>query len=204
MSTAPQSQNPNSSDARTRLLTVASKLFWQNGFNGTSMRDIAREYGCKPANIYNFFPGKEAVLYEVLHEEMTNLLEPLRPILDDENGDPVQQLRTLIRQHLSITLSYRRSAKVLFDVAMEHLEPEHRRAIVRLRDHYDAILRAVLRRGRERSVFADIDEKFAGFMIASMITRCRIWYDPEKSADFDDIADFIFRFTMHGISPRPG
>ncbi|MBM4308973.1 MAG: helix-turn-helix transcriptional regulator, partial [Deltaproteobacteria bacterium] len=40
---------------KSRMLETARRLFWEKGYNATSMRDIAVSYGCRPANIYNFF-----------------------------------------------------------------------------------------------------------------------------------------------------
>ena len=43
------------------MLDIARKLFWKKGYNAASLRDIADAYGCKPANIYNFFKKKEDI-----------------------------------------------------------------------------------------------------------------------------------------------
>ncbi len=190
--------------AREKMLAVAAGLFWMKGFNDTSVRDIAEAYGCKPANLYNFFPGKEAILHEVLVREMKDLVEPMLPLAADEGGDPSAQLRAFIRQHLSVTLKAGRSTRILFDVALEHLNPGHRLSIVAWRDAYDRVLRTILERGKARGVFADVDVKLAGFMIASMITRCRLWHRPEGAAGVEDLAEFIFRFILNGISAPAG
>ncbi|MBW1784972.1 MAG: TetR/AcrR family transcriptional regulator [Deltaproteobacteria bacterium] len=72
------------------------------------MRDIAAAYGCKPANIYNFFPNKEKILFEVLREEMDHIISPIKHLEQDEGISPVEQLRLLTGSHLILTLSYRR------------------------------------------------------------------------------------------------
>jgi len=41
--------------------------------------------------------------------------------------------------------------------------------------------------------------KLAGFMIASMITRTRIWFHPKKERSVSDLADFIFKFALNGL-----
>ncbi|MBW1673368.1 MAG: helix-turn-helix transcriptional regulator, partial [Deltaproteobacteria bacterium] len=46
---------------KAKMLDKARRLFWKKGYNSTSMRDIARAYGCEPANIYNFFSNKEEI-----------------------------------------------------------------------------------------------------------------------------------------------
>ncbi len=185
------------------MLEVARKLFWQKGYRATSMRDIAVSYGCRPANIYNFFSDKEEILYEVLREEMEQIIRPIRHLENDGKTHPVEQLRFLIECHLKVTLSYRRSSRLLFDVALDNLSPEKRKKIIDYRDTYDRIIRTVIRRGIDSGVFSEVDPKLAGFMIASMITRTRVWFHPKKGATLGDLVDFIFRFALHGLKGSP-
>ena len=182
-----------------KILDKARTLFWRKGYISTSMRDIAAAYGCKPANIYNFFPNKEEILFEVLLEEMEQIIAPIKHLDEDDGTTPEEQLRLIIVSHLKLTLSYRRSAKLLFDVALDNLSRAKRKKIVDLRDTYDRIIRKILRRGMDVGSFREIDEKIAGFMLASMITRTRIWYHPKKGVSVEELADFIFEFALNGL-----
>jgi AcrR family transcriptional regulator len=51
--------------SRHRLLTAAQRLFATHGYNGVSVRDIAREAGVNSASIGYYFGGKENLLAEV-------------------------------------------------------------------------------------------------------------------------------------------
>jgi AcrR family transcriptional regulator len=77
---------------KRKMLNKARTLFWSKGYNATSVRDIARAYGCEPANVYNFFSKKEDILYEVLLEEMEQIIEPIRDLEDDKQTHPVEQV----------------------------------------------------------------------------------------------------------------
>ena len=184
---------------KDKVLHIARTLFWKNGYHSTSMRDLAREYGCKPANIYNFFPNKEEILYAVLLEEMEQILEPIKHLEDDEKTDPIEQLRLIIESHLNVTLSYRRSAKTLFDVTLDNLSPQKRKEIVNMRDTYDRIIRKTIQRGIDSGIFRGTDAKLASFLIASMITRTRIWFHPKKGVSVAELAEFIFQFALNGL-----
>lgn len=185
---------------KAKMLETARRLFWEKGYRATSMRDIGISYGCKPANIYNFFPDKEEILFEVLREEMEQIIHPIKHLEDDDHTSPIEQLRLLIECHLKVTLSYRRSSRLLFDVALDNLSPDKRKKIVDYRDTYDRIIRKVIRRGIDAGHFPEIDVKLAGFMIASMITRTRIWFHPKKGTSVGELVDFIFQFALNGLS----
>jgi AcrR family transcriptional regulator len=184
---------------KAKMLEAARKLFWEKGYNATSMREIAMSYGCRPANIYNFFSDKEEILFEVLREEMEQIIHPIKHLEEDNHTSPSEQLRFVIESHLRVTLSYRRSSGLLFDVALDGLSPGKRKIIIDFRDTYDRIIRKVIRRGIDTGVFPEVDVRLAGFMIASMITRTRIWFHPKKGVSVSELADFISQFAFHGL-----
>ena len=184
---------------KRKMLNKAGTLFWSKGYNATSVRDIARAYGCKPANVYNFFSKKEDILFEVLLEEMEQIVNPIKALEDDETTHPEAQLKKLIESHLKVTLSYRRSAKLLFDFELDNLSPTQRKKIVGMRDHYDRIIRKIIGRGLKAGCFSKVDPKLAGFMIASMITRTRIWYHPQKGVTVSQLSDFIYQLALNGL-----
>jgi AcrR family transcriptional regulator len=184
---------------KPKMLETARRLFWEKGYYATSMRDIGISYGCRPANIYNFFSDKEEILFEVLREEMEQIIYPIKHLEEDDDTSPVEQLKFIIESHLKVTLSYRRSAKLLFDVALDSLSPPKRKTIIGFRDDYDRIVRKVIRRGIDAGYWPELDVRLAGFMIASMITRTRIWFHPKKGVSVSDLADFIFKFALNGL-----
>jgi AcrR family transcriptional regulator len=184
---------------KAKMLEIARRLFWEKGYNATSMREIAMSYGCRPANLYNFFSDKEEILFEVLREEMEQIVNPIKHLEEDDGTSPIEQLRFIIESHLKVTLSYRRSAKLLFDVALDSLSADKRKKIVGFRDTYDRIIRKVIRRGMESGYFPKVDVRLAGFMIASMITRTRIWFHPKKGVSVSELADFISEFAFNGL-----
>jgi hypothetical protein len=130
---------------------------------------------------------------------MEKIIKPIQGLEKDESTSPVEQLRRIIEDHLKVALSYRRSSKLLFDVALDNLSSDKREKIIKLRDTYDRIIRIVIRRGMEAGLWPKVNVKLAGFMIASMITRTRIWFHPKKGVSVNELADFIFRFSLKGL-----
>ena len=130
---------------------------------------------------------------------MERIIHPIKHLEEDEHTNPIEQLRFIIESHLKVTLSYRRSAKLLFDVSLDNLSPDKRKIIIGFRDDYDRIIRKVIRRGIDAGYFPEMDVKLAGFMIASMITRTRIWFHPKKRVSVNELIDFISKFAFHGL-----
>jgi AcrR family transcriptional regulator len=184
---------------RRLIMEKSQVLFWEKGYAETSMKDIANECGFRPANIYNFFASKEEILFSILKEEMEEIVNPIR-FLEYEENDPLQQLRFLIEIHVKITLGEKRASKLLFDTELRNLSTERRKVILDLRDDYNKIGYAILKRGIHKGLFKAMDEKIALNLIASMIVRTRLWFSPEDWMTIDDLIEFIFQFALKGLS----
>jgi AcrR family transcriptional regulator len=65
--------SPRHTDTRQRALDVALELFTEQGYEKTSLREIADRLGIKKASLYYHFPSKEALLAGI----MDNLLAPV-------------------------------------------------------------------------------------------------------------------------------
>jgi AcrR family transcriptional regulator len=187
---------------RDVIIAKSSMLFWEKGYAETSMKDISRACGFRPANIYNFFVSKESILYEILREEMTDILSPIRYLEEDVSIPPTLALHKVIDNLLKLTLSAKRVSKLLFDVGLKNLSPAHQKDIIKLRDDFDRLATAIIRRGKKAGVFADVDEKLVVFSIASMIVRARLWYSPKGKHTVDELADFIYTFALYGLGAK--
>lgn len=184
---------------RRLIMEKSQVLFWEKGYAETSMKDIANECGFRPANIYNFFASKEEILFSILKEEMEEIVNPIR-FLEYEENDPLQQLRFLIEIHVKITLGEKRASKLLFDTELRNLSAERKKVILDLRDDYNKIGYAILKRGIHKGLFKAMDEKIALNLIASMIVRTRLWFSPEDWMTIEDLIEFIFQFALKGLS----
>ena len=67
-----------SEDTRERILTVANELFTEQGYEGTSLREISDRLGITKAALYYHFRSKDEIL--------TTLLNPFFVLLDDLLG----------------------------------------------------------------------------------------------------------------------
>ncbi len=75
------------SDPRERILDLACELYLKDGFDGFSMRKLAREVGVTAPALYRHFPSKEALLVEVVGEGYKILLQYLSKALRGETAE---------------------------------------------------------------------------------------------------------------------
>jgi TetR/AcrR family transcriptional regulator, regulator of cefoperazone and chloramphenicol sensitivity len=66
-------RTPQPGNTRERILEVALELFHDQGYAGTSIRDIAQRMAITKAAVYYHFPSKESLLAELLTPAMTRV-----------------------------------------------------------------------------------------------------------------------------------
>src|SRR6202049_3169788 len=62
-------------DTRARIMETADALFRRIGFAKTAVADIAAELGMSPANVYRFFPSKNAIVEAICPRWLSELEE---------------------------------------------------------------------------------------------------------------------------------
>jgi AcrR family transcriptional regulator len=85
---------------RQAILDAALDLFAENGYFGTSLREIARAVGVRESAFYNYFPGKEALFHALIAAEKESHLEQLAPLLEGPADDPRAVLEQLAARTL--------------------------------------------------------------------------------------------------------
>lgn len=94
----PRGRRPAGEDTRGALLDAARVEFTERGFDGATVRAIARRAGVDPAMVNHWFGGKEALFVAVM-EIPIDPEEILSRVLD---GDPEQIAERILRTFLSV------------------------------------------------------------------------------------------------------
>jgi len=92
-------QGGQAPDTRTRLVLAAMQLFWEKGFNSTSIADVLQTAKVNSGSLYYFFPGKSDLLAAVLdmyHDGIRPML--LEPAWAGVN-DPVERIFALLARY---------------------------------------------------------------------------------------------------------
>jgi len=84
-------------ESRAEILETARRLFAEQGFEGTSLRGIAREAGVDPAMVHHFFNGKDELfaLSVALPVDPEKVLEGVDEHLPEVRGEAI--VRAVLR-----------------------------------------------------------------------------------------------------------
>ena len=79
-------QRSTREQTRQRILAKADELFRHFGFAKTTVADIAAGLSMSPANIYNFFPSKDAIIQAVAEQELAKLIKSIEAAVSSSSG----------------------------------------------------------------------------------------------------------------------
>lgn len=78
---------------RQHILTVAAQVFLELGFQRTSMAEICARVGGSKATLYNYFPSKEELFFEIMNLSTEAEFEAVHSAIDPSTEDIAESLR---------------------------------------------------------------------------------------------------------------
>ncbi len=129
---------------REQILTVAAQLFARRGFHGVSIADLGAAVGISGPALYRHFPGKEALLTELLVGISEHLLAGGRAIAA-AHDQPGEVLAALVRFQADFALR-EPELIVVQDRDLANLPADERRRVRHLQRTYVEIWVDTLRR----------------------------------------------------------
>ena len=98
------------SGSREHILATARRLFAERGFEGTSLRQVAREAGVDPAMIHHFFKGKD----ELFALSVALPADPAQVLEGVDQHDPEHRAEAIVRAVLRLWESPAQHSLVAF------------------------------------------------------------------------------------------
>jgi AcrR family transcriptional regulator len=170
------------------ILRVALDLFSSRGYDGTSIRDIAEAVGIRGSSMYNHFPAKQAILWELAQRAFTQLNESWHQeeSLLSPSATPHERLAAFVRADVRYHAVHTNEASII-NAQIRSLAPEHRTTAVRRRAEYEAILTDIVHGCLGASAAADPRAKLTIYAILQMCAAVAGWYRPDGPLGIDEI-----------------
>ena len=182
------------------ILRESARLFAANGFDGTSMQDIASAVGIKKASLYHFFPDKAEIHSTIVIQSLTRLTELVQ---DRQRGltsaaDRVEAFARAHAQHIAENAPFYFTAALGYN---EIADPAAKAKVKRMRDGYEETLRGILRDGIHAGEFRELDVKLAARAIISCLNWMARWWRPDGPDSAETIASDYVKLIIRGFLP---
>ena len=184
-------------DTKEGIIKAATNLFYLHGFCKASIRDIAAELGITQASIYNHFSSKDEILFTIINRTGSNLLAILEEI-NEKFSDPVECLKQMISQHLSLFNEQKKEFSIFVDELYQL--PEHPKKLcnIKHRQIFD-LYRDKLVAIEKKNMINPIDKTVASFSILGMIIWSYRWVSEKGPLKIEGIAEEIVNLLFNGL-----
>src|SRR5262244_3122828 len=173
-STSPKSEVMNSQlkikadDTRARIMDTAETLFRRLGFAKTAVADIAAELGMSPANVYRFFPSKNAIV-EAICKRCLAEVESNAWAVARAKGPASERIERLILEILAYHKENVLTEQRVNDMVLAAIELSWD-AIRAHKDVMRTVVEVILRDGIEAGEFEGVDpHETAELILRSMV-----------------------------------
>jgi TetR/AcrR family transcriptional regulator, cholesterol catabolism regulator len=187
------------------ILTHATGVFCKKGYEGASMRDLSRASGMSLAGLYYYFESKERLLFLIQKHTFSTIVERLKARLAGV-GDPEEQIRIFILNHLEYFLANQQAMKVLSHEA-DALKNGFASEVTAIKREYYRICVGLLDElKRERGL--QCSTRIAVLSLFGMMNWIYTWHNPRVDADAEQLAremsDIFLRGVVAGSKGRRG
>ncbi len=184
---------------RRQILDAAVHLFYEVGYEGTSLRDLSARVGINKATIYHYFESKEEILFDLIRQVGQELLKGVRQE-SRKKAAPLDVLEGMIRFQIEYMENHVEEIKVLVEEKKSlrsELQQASRATESEILQLYKDALARCEAAGEVRSVHATT----AAFGILGQINWLYHWYKPEGPLSIRELADAVVTLLFHGLLP---
>jgi AcrR family transcriptional regulator len=170
---------------RQRAVYQAAKLFARNGYDQTTMQELASTMGLATGALYHYFGAKEQLLRAICDQLMEPLLERARA-LTAAGAPPREQLRALVRMWVAHVIEHR-DHMLVFQQERHVIESgQSWRGVRASRKAFERLVAELL----QEALAADgQDNHLALLALLGMVNHTAQWYRPRGPLSPEQIAD---------------
>jgi AcrR family transcriptional regulator len=194
-------------DTYEEILEAAAKAFSKNGFDGTSLADIAGAVGIKPPALYYYFKSKSEILFAYLVRSGERILEPVQQTVAASDPDAASRLHAFVTAYVQAQLHQLETMptvnSAIYGGALQRaLTHSQQQWVNEWGRKILGILRDILEQGRTEGVFEFNNLAATTFHIHGSIDSIVNWYRPHGELSASEVAEEFARLALASVTRR--
>lgn len=182
---------------RTRIVEEASKLFYERGYDATSVDVLAGELGVTKPFIYSYFENKRAIL-EAVHEDAAHRVLGHIEAAIKSPGTPDRKLRRFIELYVDENIKHQIASGIYLQEE-KNLSPEIANTVRKIERKFNRLLADLIQEGVDAGIYAVDDAKLASLCISGMVRWVHRWYKPSGRLREEEIASTMSELALNMV-----
>lgn len=181
------------------ICRIAARVFFEKGYDGASMQDIARAVGLTKAGLYHHVGSKDRLLFEIMNYGMDilheNVIDKVKAIADSR-----ETLRQTIVGHIDLIVRARDLEITVILHENRSLKGALRRKINARKKQYIQMLEDLIAQVQQQEGGKPlISPRLAAFALLGMINWLYQWYRPNGPIKQPELAESYVDFFFRGL-----
>lgn len=201
MSTKKRAASRKRTAIEEAVLRVAADKFGKQGYQATTLDEIAAEAGISRAAFYLYFPNKEELLHRIYTQVIATSQAAIEQIVA-EDLPVADKLRRIIRHQVRYMATNIPLAQVFFSEIFS-LRPELGQWVRRANRAFGEVIEKVVKEGVQSGELISLHPKQFTYALMGMCNWMHRWYRPGGEWTPDAVAEEFIRILESGyLTPR--
>lgn len=181
---------------KDEIILQAAKLFYEKGFQSTSMREIASHVKVKASSLYNHINAKEDLLAQIILKLAHEFVGHINAIAG-QNLSAVDKLQAIIQHHIEINIHQSEALAVLNNDWI-YLSSSDQQDFIKLRTAYEDQLRLIIVNGIDQGEIKNLEPDIVIFSMLSSLRNLHLWYK-KQHIDEDQLKMELADLLINGF-----
>ncbi|MBP1949673.1 TetR/AcrR family transcriptional regulator [Virgibacillus litoralis] len=168
---------PRSSEKRNKIFQAGLRLFAQNGYSKTTIKDIAAEANVSFGTVFTYFENKE----ELFHLCVTEPIEEFRNYLLETSGIlenfSLNKLKEIVDEHVAYFLEKEDYLRVIqYVIGQPERFPEMMEELDQFSDEFMSFIQDIVKTGMEKGVLPEGNPEEVGYGYLAFLMGARLTF----------------------------
>ncbi|MEH7276980.1 TetR/AcrR family transcriptional regulator, partial [Neobacillus vireti] len=180
---------------KEQILASAIEIVNRRGYSGATMEEIAAELLMTKGSLYYYFKNKSDLMYQCHNFVLSQAIEDLEEILNDEDSSATEILKKMIATHMEYAIE----EKEVFNLIMEpkrFFNEEQLELVLKLRKKYEDLFNQIIKRGSARGEFLAEEPSIARMIILGAMNWVQQWYNPKGRLKKEEVVDLYTKYIL--------
>ena len=176
----------------------AAKLFFERGYDGTSLRQVASAVGLMVGSLYNHIDSKEHLLLQIMGGIIDDLLASARKAVEIE-GDAVVKLQAALDAHLRFHAE-RAQEVFIGNAELRSLSDDARDVVIAKRHEYELFMQELIEEAGRAGLAEVIDSRIHVYSFVAQATHIASWFKPGGRMSLDEIVSVYTKLALRELN----
>jgi AcrR family transcriptional regulator len=184
------------------IIEAAGQLFYERGFQGTTLDEIAAALGVTKPFIYTYFKSKYDLLERLFDRVYDDFYRTLTEFRKLPEQDPVRRFEYFVGAYALQNIRLRQFTALMLQEE-KNLDAAKQADMLEKQREFDKLLPALIVDGVRVGVFEVEDPRLTALAISGMIRWIHRWYSPGGRLGDDEIVRRFVRNALRMVGYAP-